>query len=109
MEFKLYQIQVEVYSQKSDYISLGWRQEKFRAREILEVLSTESYRTDSRISLDTSVYRRRLPSPPPASQHHSQEGTNQPHDQSTYYYGIIIAQTYGVDCKEKTTIYKDSS
>ena len=66
-------------------------QEKFRAREILKVLSTESYRTDSRIRLGTGAYRRRVPFPFPASPHHSQEGTNQPHDQSTYQYGIIFA------------------
>ena len=59
-------------------------QEKFRVREILKVLSTESYCTDSRIRLGTGAYRQQIPFPFPASPHHSQEGTNQPHSQSTY-------------------------
>ena len=65
-------------------LSLEGIQDKFRAREILKVLSTESYRTDSRIRLGTGTYRRQIPFPFPASPHHSQEGTNQPHSQSTY-------------------------
>ena len=65
-------------------------QEKFRAREILKVLSTESYRTDSRIRLGAVAYRRRVTFPFPVSPHDSQEGSNQPHDQSTYQYGIIF-------------------
>ena len=64
--------------------TLDGTQEKFRAKEILKVLNTESYRFDSRISLGTGAYRRRIPFPFPASPHHSQEGTNQPHSQSTY-------------------------
>ena len=40
-------------------------QEKIRAREMLKVLSTETYRTDSRIMLDTGAYRRQYPSPFP--------------------------------------------
>ena len=59
-------------------------QVKIRARGMLKVLSTESYRTDSRIRLGTGAYRRRIPFPSPAYPHHSQEGANQPHDQSTY-------------------------
>ena len=80
-------------SQKSAFITLEGTQERIKAREILKVLSTESYRTDSRITLGTGAYQRRVPFPFPASSHNSQEGTNQPHDQSTYYYGIIFGPT----------------
>ena len=75
--------------------TLDGTQEKFRAKEILKVLNTESYRSDSRISLGTGAYRRRIPFPFPASPHHSQGGTNQPHSQSTYYGIIFERKPYG--------------
>ena len=90
---------IELYSQKSAFISLEGAQERLRAREILKVLSMESYRTDSRIRLGTGAYRRRIPFPFPTSPHHSQEGTNQPHDQSTYY-GIIFGCTQWNDSEK---------
>ena len=68
------------YSHRRAPLSLEGTQEKFRARKILKVLSTESYRTDIRIRLGTGAYRRRVPILFPAS---PQEGTNQPHGQST--------------------------
>ena len=42
---------------RSAPLLLEGTQKKFKAREILEVLSTESYRTDSRIRLGTGAYR----------------------------------------------------
>ena len=60
------------------HLLLEATQKKLRARENLKVLSTESYRTDSRIRLDTGVHRRRIPFPFFAYPHYSQEGTNQP-------------------------------
>ena len=57
--------------------------EKIRARKMLKVLSTESYRTATVVSgwiLTRTDGEYRFPPP----HHDSQEGTNQQHDQSTY-------------------------
>ena len=48
---------------KSAFNTLEGTQEIFRVREILKVLNTESYRTDSHIRLGTCAYRRRIPVP----------------------------------------------
>ena len=52
--------------QKSTFITIEGTREEFRAREILKVQSTESYRTDSRIRLGTGAYRQLVPFPFPA-------------------------------------------
>ena len=58
------------------HLTIEGTQTRFRAREILMVSSTESYRSESRIRLGTGAYRRRVPFPVSASPHYYQEGTN---------------------------------
>ena len=83
--------------QKSAFITLDITQEKFRAKEILKVLSTESYCTDSCIRLGTGAYRRYVAFPFPASPHFSQEGTDQRHDLLRGYYSVIDTDRYKDD------------
>ena len=54
-------------TQKSTFITIEATQEGFRARELLKVLSTESYRTDSRIGLGATDDEYPSPFPPPHS------------------------------------------